>query len=110
MLKTRSRHEVCFSNDNLSAVWSLSGSAGISEGLPAEGDGGQVEADGDQQRHPEPAAVPHAEGEGGDQPGAGRSAGQRSARWENANRSPEHVQHIHLFNQHFFSQYGYILF
>lgn len=57
-----------------------SGSAGGTEGFPAEGDGGPVEADGDQQRHPEPAAVPHAEGEGRDQPRAGRPAGQRSAR------------------------------
>lgn len=48
---------------SFTAVW-LSGSAGVAEGLPAEGDGGQAEADGDQQRHPEPAAVPHAEGEG----------------------------------------------
>lgn len=63
-------------------MWSLSGSAGVSEGFPAEGDGGQVEADRDQQRHPEPAAVPHAEGESGDQPRAGCSAGQRPARWE----------------------------
>lgn len=63
------------------SLWLFPGSAGVSEGLAAEGDGGQAEADGDQQRHPEPAAVPHAEGEGGDQPGAGRSAGQRPARW-----------------------------
>lgn len=42
----------------------FSGPAGGSEGLPAEGDGGAAEADGGQQRHPEPAALPHAEGEG----------------------------------------------
>lgn len=40
-----------------------SGSAGGSKGLPAEGDGGQAEADGDQQRHAEPVALPHAQGE-----------------------------------------------
>lgn len=52
------------STARLLTAWSLSGSAGIAEGLPAEGDGGQIEADGDQQRHAEPAPVPHAEGEG----------------------------------------------
>lgn len=57
------------------------GSAGVTERLPAEGYGGPAETDGDQQRHPEPAAVPHVEGEGGDQPRAGRPAGQRPARW-----------------------------
>lgn len=41
----------------------VSGSPGGSEGVPAKGDGGQVEADRDQQRHPEPAALPHAERE-----------------------------------------------
>ena len=39
------------------------GSAGSSEGVSGEGDGGQAETDRDQQCHPEPAAVPHAEGE-----------------------------------------------
>ena len=57
-----------------------SGPAGVSEGVPGEGDGGPAEADGDHQRHPEPAALPHAEGEGRVQPGAGRPAGERSAR------------------------------
>lgn len=58
--------ELCSSRNsigNLSVGWWLSGSAGGSEGVPAEGDGGQVETDRDQQRHPEPAAVSHAEGE-----------------------------------------------
>lgn len=59
---------------------SASGSAGVAEGLPTEGDGGPAEADGNQQRHPESAAVPHAEGEGGDQPGVGCPVGQRPAR------------------------------
>lgn len=57
-----------------------SGSAGGSEGVAGEGDGGQAETDGDHQRHPEPAALPHAEGKGGVQPRAGRSAGKRSPR------------------------------
>lgn len=57
-----------------------SGSAGGPEGVSGEGDGGQAEADGDHQRHTEPAALSHAEGEGGVQPGAGRPAGERSAR------------------------------
>lgn len=58
-----------------------SGSAGIAERLPAEGHGGPAETNRDQQCHTEPAAVPHAKGEGRDQPGTGRPAGQRPARW-----------------------------
>lgn len=57
-----------------------SGSPGSPEGVSGEGDGGQAEADGDHQRHTEPAALSHAEGEGRVQPGAGRAAGERSAR------------------------------
>lgn len=56
------------------------GSAGSTEGVSGKGDGGQTEADGDHQRHTEPAAVSHAEGEGWVQPRAGRPAGERSAR------------------------------
>lgn len=56
------------------------GSAGRPEGVAGEGDGGPAEADGDHERHPEPAPLSHAEGEGGVQPGAGRPAGERSAR------------------------------
>lgn len=56
------------------------GSAGSPEGVSGEGDGGQTEADGDHQRHTEPAALSHAEGEGRVQPGAGRPAGERPAR------------------------------
>lgn len=62
-------------------VWVTSlGSAGSPEGVSGEGDGGQTEADGDHQRHTEPAALSHAEGEGRVQPGAGRPAGERPAR------------------------------
>lgn len=57
-----------------------SGSAGGPEGVSGEGDGGPAEADRDHQRHTEPAALSHVEGEGRVQPGAGRTAGERSAR------------------------------
>lgn len=56
-----------------------SGPAGGSEGVPAEGPGGPAQTDGGDQCHSEPAAVPHVEGEGGVQPGAGRSSGKRSS-------------------------------
>lgn len=72
----------CFETDteHKHCVLTCSGSAGGSEGVPGEGDGGQAEADGDHQRHTEPAALSHAEGESRVQPGAGRPAGERSAR------------------------------
>lgn len=59
----------------------FSGSAGGSAGVSGEGDGRPPEADWNHQRHTEPAAVSHAEGEGRVQPGAGRAAGKRSARY-----------------------------
>lgn len=58
----------------------ISGSPGSPEGVSGEGDGRPAEADGDHQRHTEPAALSHAEGEGRVQPGAGRTAGECTAR------------------------------
>lgn len=56
------------------------GPAGCPAGIPGEGDGGPAQADGDHQRNTEPAALPHAEGKGRVQPGAGRAAWKRPAR------------------------------
>lgn len=57
-----------------------SGPPGRPEGVSGESDGGPAEADGDHQRHTEPAALSHVKGKGRVQPGAGRAAGERPAR------------------------------